>query len=174
MRKQIYTYISISLLLYLLQICFVSKIGLSNLFYPLIFFAPLLIIPANINKVLLIVLGFIMGVIADIFLGTIGLNTFVCVLLAFIRPLFINLFTPKVSQSHSNIPSSKRFGMASFIFYIILLCFVYHSIFFILESFGMNNLGRLLLQIIISSTSSAILILFIFFLFFAPKKATSN
>lgn len=68
---------------------------LNGYFNPFLYIMFILMLPVNINKVLLLFIAFLTGLTIDIFSGTPGMHASACLVLAFIRPGFLNLIAPR-------------------------------------------------------------------------------
>ena len=98
----------------------------------------------------LMVWGFCMGLAIDIFSNTPGMNAAATVLLAFLRPLFLRLFTPRDTLD-SIVPSLKSMGIASFLKYLVVSVFVHHFMLLTLEFFSFTSIPLLLLRVVSST-----------------------
>ena len=94
--------------------------------------------------------GFCMGLAIDIFSNTPGMNAAATVLLAFLRPLFLRLFTPRDTLD-SIVPSLKSMGIASFLKYLVVSLFVHHFLLLTLEFFSFTSIPLLLLRVVSST-----------------------
>ena len=91
--------------------------------------------------------GFFLGLSIDIFSNTPGMNTIATVLLAFVRPTFLRLFTPR-DMLDSIIPSFKMLGVASFLKYTVTSVFVHHLVLLSIEYFSFSSIPLLLLRVV--------------------------
>ena len=79
-----------------------------------------------------------------------GMNAAATVLLAFLRPLFLRLFTPRDTLD-SIVPSLKSMGIASFLKYLVVSVFVHHFMLLTLEFFSFTSIPLLLLRVVSST-----------------------
>ena len=77
-----------------------------------------------------------------------GMNAAATVLLAFLRPLFLRLFTPRDTLD-SIVPSLKSMGIASFLKYLVVSVFVHHFMLLTLEFFSFTSIWLLLLRVLL-------------------------
>ena len=96
--------------------------------------------------------GFCMGLAIDIFSNTPGMNAAATVLLAFLRPLFLRLFTPRDTfDSVASLFRLKSMGIASFLKYLVVSVFVHHFMLLTLEFFSFTSIPLLLLRVVSST-----------------------
>jgi len=116
-------------------------------------------------------LGFGTGLIVDIYYNTLGIHASACVALAFIRPFWAKIITPRSGNYEANvIPTVHAYGAPWFISYAFPLLIIHHAVFFLIEAGGTQFLGSTLLKILVSSTLSLVFIISIQYLFFNKKK----
>lgn len=116
---------------------------------------PMLKMPLSINRPLQILMGFIFGLIIDIFFNTHGLYAFsLCTLMALRLPLlklFIDYETAKVGTL-----TPRKVGINSYLFYtftaILLFCIILYGV----ESLFMLNFWALISKVIISTVLTLI------------------
>ena len=92
--------------LVLVQVLILNKIHILGFITPFLYIYFLLKLPTGISRYLLLLLGFILGIKIDVFSNTPGINAAACVFLAFVRPTFLRLFTPR-DMLDSIVPSFK-------------------------------------------------------------------
>lgn len=135
--KQILTFIGLVLLqvLILNNICFLGYIN------PYFYIYFILVAPSSINKDLLLLLGFVLGLCVDVFCGTLGCHAFATTLIAYLKPYFHKLFGPREIYEESE-PSMKVFGVGAFMKYVSLLVLVHHLAFFFVETMSLAHFFR--------------------------------
>jgi len=81
---------SLMILLYLfLQIFFMRNLVLFNYAFCFIYIAGVLLLPADTNRMYLLLIGFATGFTVDVFSNTFGMHASATVLIAYIRPFLI-------------------------------------------------------------------------------------
>lgn len=110
---------------------------------------PMLKMPLNINRQLQIFLGFLFGLIIDIFFNTHGLYAFsLCTLMALRLPvlkLYIDYESAKVG-----IITPRRVGYNSYLFYVFTAILLFCIILYGVESLFLLNIWALVCKILIS------------------------
>jgi rod shape-determining protein MreD len=150
-------------LLVFIQVLVLNKIEiggvLNGYFNPFLYILFLLMLPVNINKVLLLFLAFFTGLIIDIFSGTPGMHAAACLVLAFIRPGFLNLIAPREGYESTLKLTIQGMGVSTFIVYAGICTLVHHAILFFIEAFNFLNFFDLILRVFTNSLSSFALIM---------------
>ena len=81
--------------LVLVQVLFLNHICWFGVATPFLYIYLLLIIDRDIDRNVLMLLAFAMGLSVDVFCNTFGVNAAACVLLAFLRPWLIRICAPR-------------------------------------------------------------------------------
>jgi len=135
------------------------------LIYPLF----ILLLPLNISKSWLILLGFLLGISVDMFYDSPGVHASASVLTAFIRPSILQLLEPRGGYKVNAHPTSAEFGTAWFIRYSSLLLGIHLLTYFIAEAFQWSQMLMIMLKTIVSFFSSMIVIS-LYMVIFNPKE----
>jgi rod shape-determining protein MreD len=157
------------LLLLLAQILIFSNINFSSFVNPYIFPLFVLLLPFETPRWLLMLIGFGVGLLLDVFLGSIGMHAATCLLIAYLRPFLINVITPKGTEFEIS-PNVYAQGITWFIVYLGVTMFVYLTFYFLVEAATFLNFFLLLVKIFLSVLVSVIFMLIFLFLFSAKKK----
>ena len=91
--------------LLLLQVLVIDNIRLGYYIHPCVYVLFIFLLPFNIQKWQLLLLGFFTGLTVDLFNGTPGLNAAATVFLAFVRPYVINNMTRRKDINMNDEPS---------------------------------------------------------------------
>jgi rod shape-determining protein MreD len=86
--------------------------GYINVFVYILF---ILLLPAETNKSLVMFLGFMIGFSVDIANSTPGLHAAATVLLCFVRPFFLRIYSPRDGYDSNKFPSIKNNGLVWFL-----------------------------------------------------------
>ncbi|MFB6455474.1 rod shape-determining protein MreD [Chitinophaga sp. Hz27] len=157
-------------LLLLIQVFVLNKILIHQLVSPYLYMLFILVLPFNLPRPALMLLGFLMGISLDMFMNTMGVHAAACVFIAYLRPFIINILSPQGGfETTQKTPSMTSMGVSQFLIYAAILVFLHHAVYFTLEVFSFANPLYLLLKIILSSAASLFLILLYEMLFFSRK-----
>ena len=144
------------ILLVLLQVLILNHIFFLGYATPFLYIYFLIKMPVSFSKNAVIFLGFMLGLIIDIFCYTPGINAAATTFTAFLRYPVQQLFFEKEEFEHIEPKLSSLGG--SFIKYTILIILIHHSSLIILEYFSFFNIKTILLRIISSSLLTFIII----------------
>jgi len=160
-------------LLLLLQVLVFKQLNIAGgaFNYVQIFIYPLfiLLLPLNISKGWLILLGFLLGITVDMFYDSPGVHASAAVLTAFIRPYILHLQEPRGGYKVNAHPTSAEFGTGWFIRYSSLLMSIHLLTYFTAEAFQWSQMLMVLVKTIVSLFSSMIVIS-LYMVIFNPKE----
>lgn len=136
--------------LVLLQVLILNNVHVLGIATPFLYVYFILKFDTGTSRNELMLWGFCLGLSIDIFSNTPGMNAAATVMLAFVRPLLLNLFTPR-DNPDSLVPSFKSMGVSSFLKYLIVCVFVHHFVLLTLEFFSFTSIPLLLLRVVSST-----------------------
>ena len=119
----------------ILQVFLFSRIGISIYVNPLVYIAFLILLPMEIAGALLLVLGMVLGMTVDFFMGTAGIK-------------------------EGGVPNVNRIGLKRFLRYAGVIVLLHGTVFFVLESLTWSFFYLNLLRIICSSVITLLLVYF--------------
>ncbi|MDB5130370.1 MAG: rod shape-determining protein MreD [Mucilaginibacter sp.] len=153
-----------------LQVFLLKNITLYNLSTPYLYILFILLLPFETPNVLLFILAFILGITIDAFYDTPGLHAASCVLLAFVRILFISITVQKDGFDNEPEPTLSIMGLRWFFTYALVLTLFHHFFLFNLEAFNISELQYMIGRVIMSSLFTVFLMLLSGLLFFRRKE----
>lgn len=130
--------------LILLQVLVFNQISIFGLATPFLYIYFLLKLPVGRNVFYVIIMGFLMGFIIDIFLNTPGINAAASTIIATLRQPLLRLFFTK-DESEDHIPSIYA-TPAPFIKFAIAMIVIHQTALYSLESLSLFNPQILLLR----------------------------
>ncbi len=142
----------------LLQVLVLNNIFLFGIATPFLYIYPILVINRNIDRNILMVIAFFVGLIVDIFSNTPGVNAAASVLTAFIRPGVLRMYAPR-EEFDDFEPSIQILGIWPFLRYVFTILFVHHTVLFLLEAFSTVNIGYMSLRILCSTLLTTLLVM---------------
>jgi rod shape-determining protein MreD len=152
------------------QVFLLKNITLYNLSIPYLYILFILLLPFEIPNVLLFLLAFLTGLIIDSFYDTPGLHAAACVLLAFVRVLFISITVQKDGFDNDPEPTLSIMGFRWFFTYASILTLFHHFFLFNLEVFQLSEIQYTLSRFLLSSIFTVFLMLVTGLLFFRRKE----
>jgi rod shape-determining protein MreD len=157
-------------MLVFIQVFLLKNIVLYNLSTPYFYILFILLLPFEIPNLLLFLLAFIMGLTIDAFYNTPGLHAAACVLLAFVRILFISITVQKEGFDNEPEPTVSVMGFRWFFTYALVLTLFHHIFLFNLEVFRFSEIQYTLTRVVLSSIFTVFLMLVSGLLFFRIKE----
>jgi len=158
------------IVLVFLQVFLLKNITLYNLSTPYLYILFILLLPFETPNILLFALSFIIGITIDAFYDTPGLHAASCVLLAFVRILFISITVQKDGFDNEPEPTLSNMGIRWFFTYALILTLFHHFFLFNLEVFRFSEIPYTLSRFVLSSIFTVFLMLLTGFLFFRRKE----
>lgn len=134
--------------LVLLQVLILNNIHIAGYATPFLYIYLILKFETSISRNELMIWGFALGLLVDIFSNTPGMNAAATVLVAFLRPLLLRLFTPR-DTFDAITPSFKSMGNTSFLKYLVSAIFIHILVLLAIESFSFPNMTLLLLRVVL-------------------------
>jgi hypothetical protein len=161
----------ISFFIYLLyQVLILKNIVLFHTAFCFLYVAYLLLLPVESKPIFLMVLGFVIGFLVDVFYDSLGLHSLACVFIMYVRTYWLNLLTPQGGYDSSATPSLAMNGTQWFVVYALPMVFLHHAILFFTEAGGFGLFWLTLLKIIASTLFTIVAILIVQFLFPYKKR----
>lgn len=133
--------------LVLLQVLVLNNVHIAGYATPFLYVYFILKFPSGTSRNELMIWAFLLGLTIDIFSDTPGMNAAAAVLLAFVRPTLLRLFTPRDTLD-SIIPSLRTMGAFSFLKYAVTSVFVHLLVLLTIESFSFSGIPLLLLRVV--------------------------
>ncbi|MBR0502254.1 MAG: rod shape-determining protein MreD [Paludibacteraceae bacterium] len=133
--------------LLLLQVLILNNILFLGFINPYLYIYFILILPSSVNKDITLLLGFCLGLMVDIFCGSIGCHAFATTLLAYLKPHFQKVFGPR-EDYEAITPSFRTFGMKEFLQYTSILVLIHQLAYFFAEAFTFTGFFQTLLKAI--------------------------
>lgn len=155
----------LTLVVLFVQIFVLNNLSISPLVAPMVYVVLLVMMPIESSQWKMLCVGLLLGVLMDITMGTVGLNTLVTLPIAVWRkPLLYSLTGLSVMSKEDGVPSVKRLGVR-FHRYAITMIILHSLLFYFVEWLSFDNFGTLLLRILCSTLCSLVLDYIIVMLF---------
>jgi hypothetical protein len=110
----------------------------------------IMLLPFEINVIVLLMIAFGMGALVDIFSNTYGLHASSLLFMAYFRPYIFKVFAPRDNYDVLKNPTFIDMGQLWFFSTFGLLLLIHNSWFFILEAFSFSGFLYTLQKIAIS------------------------
>lgn len=166
MIRDLLKYTIMLVVLVLLQVLLLNNIQFSGYINPYMYVLFILLLPFETPRYLLLLLGFFLGLLVDIFSNTPGFHASATTFLAFLRPYTISLISPRDTIEVNTPPRLKFMGIGWFLRYTLILVLAHHLFLFFVEAFTFNGFIHTLIRSLLSTAFTSILIIISQFLIF--------
>ncbi len=166
MIRDLLKYTIMLVVLVLLQVLLLNNIQFSGYINPYMYVLFILLLPFETPRYLLLLLGFFLGLLVDIFSNTPGFHASATTFLAFLRPYTISLISPRDTIEVNTPPRLKFMGIGWFLRYTLILILAHHLFLFFVEAFTFNGFIHTLIRSLLSAAFTSILIIISQFLIF--------
>jgi hypothetical protein len=127
----------ISFFLYVIvQILLLKNVVLFNITFCFLYVAFILLLPVEMNNLVLMLVAFFLGFTIDIFYDSLGMHALALVMVAYLRNYWLATITPQGGYDSGSPPSLSANGLQWFLVYSLPLVFVHHAILFFVEASG--------------------------------------
>ena len=133
--------------LLIVQILVLNHVHVNGYGTPFVCIFPILLFPLESSRWKILFLGFIIGIIEDIFLNTPGVSTATFTALAMIQPNLLKSVMPHDEDDKNLPPSARNIGWGNYIKYLFTACLIISLVFFALETFSFFNYTKYLISV---------------------------
>lgn len=134
----------------------------------LIYMVALLRMPVQINRSLQILIGFVCGLLVDIFSNTLGMHALTCTLIMWMRLPLLHMFII-AEEIKTGSPNMEKLSTPVFVRYALTVISIHTVLLYLIESFTLFNFLPLLLKIVITVVLSFLFVM-AFEMATTPKK----
>jgi rod shape-determining protein MreD len=156
------------IMLLLVQVIICNHINFLGCINPYIYIIFIFLFPIRDNRLVLLLVSFLLGMMVDMFSDSGGVHAAAAVCLAYARPVLLKTSFGMLYEHHSIKFSTTEIG--SLITYIAIGTLVHHFILFTFEIFNISNILLLLKKTLFSSIFTSILSVLIIILFSRNRK----
>lgn len=162
-----------AVLILLLQVLVLKRIGLSNSWfwqYGDIFLYPVIVLmlPFRMSRHYAILIGFVIGLIIDMFYDTIGVHAFALTATAYARGLLLAYLEPRGGYQLSMSPTNFSMGLNWVLTFTVFSLLIHTFLYFTAEIFTFVYIGQILLKTLITLILSMLVVMG-YHLLFNPK-----
>jgi len=153
----------------LLQVLILNKMEFSGYLNPYLYVIFILTLPFETPGWLLLTLAALLGLSVDMFSNTVGMHMSASLFLAYLRPFILERFAPRDNYEPGTLPLPSYYGFGWFLKYALILVFIHHLFYFVIESFSVENFVKILIKTL-GSTVFTMIIMSVTLLFTYQKK----
>jgi len=146
------------LLLFFLQVLVLNHIHIAGYATPMPYVYFLLVLSSDTPRWAYVLLGFLMGLLVDLFTDTPGMAAASMCATGLVVPMLLRAFSPTDSEDEAFLPSVRSMEWGKFLALATLAVLLNTSLFFVIELFSFYNWTSLLVSI---GGSAALTLLFV-------------
>ncbi|MFD2542358.1 rod shape-determining protein MreD [Lacinutrix gracilariae] len=150
------------------QVLVLSHINYLGYLNPYIYILFVLLFPVKNNRMVFLLLSFLLGITVDMFLDSGGMHAAACVTIAFVRPAVLKFCFGAVYEHQTIKFNQVDFGAK--LTYISILTVTHHLILFLLEVFNFSKILLVLQKTLFSSIFTIILCVLVTIIFSRKTK----
>lgn len=163
-KEQVYNLI----FLLLFQLPLIHRITLFDRAFGFFYVGFLLLLPVGLSRSYLMLIGFLVGLLVDVFTNTPGMHALSCVFVLFIRNFWLSVINDDWKElGNLNIVTLKWGGFLSYIFPLV---FMHHLLLFVVENGGFHLFGMVMNKVFLSTIFSSIIIIVFNYLITANRR----
>ena len=159
--------------LILIQVWVLNHVQWNGYVNPYVYIMFILLLPIETPKWLVLLLGFLIGVILDMFSNTGGIHAAASVFMAFARPGVLRLIAPRDGYESETKISAWSLGFKWFFTYTAILVLLHHLVYFYLEVFRFSEFFMTFAKAMLNSVITVVIILAGHYLF-SRQQRTKN
>lgn len=152
--REVWPHIARFILLVLLQVLVFNQLLIAGWATPLLYPLFVILLPIRMPLGVQLLLAFAIGLAIDVFVHTGGLHALSAVFLAFVRPLLLNVLTPREGYQPDDKPTIQRLGLSWFLPYLAMAFLVHHLVYYFVAVLNWHHwpfiLGRTLASWLLS------------------------
>lgn len=153
----------------LAQILIVNHLTLSSYLNPYFYIFFILMLPVKTTPPVMLLTGFITGMLLDSFMDTPGMHSLATTSIAYMRIYFLRASLSKEQLDTIKQPDIAGTSLQWYMLYALLFTFVHHSILFFAEAFTFTEFFSTLYRIILSTLTTFVIIMAIHLLFYRVR-----
>lgn len=158
MNKTTIYLVLMSAVLLLAQAVVFNNLVLFGYAVPFVFIYIILSLPITLSTNISVTAGFVIGLIADAFSDTYGMNAVSCTILAFVRKPVFHLYMQRDEDLGGQSPSMRSMGVPVYLKFAGTMVLIYCTLACTIEAFGLFHPWRLLLRVIASSVYTLLIV----------------
>jgi hypothetical protein len=158
------------LLFLVAQVVFARNLVLFNKAFCFLYIGYILLMPIQMGRLRLIFTAFLFGLTLDIFYDSLGMHAAATVFLAYLRPVWLNLITPRGGYENVNMPSIPELSLGWFMAYALPLLLLHHGVLFFVEAGGFHLFFFTLWKVLFSTVFTFVTLAIIQYFFYGKNR----
>lgn len=147
------------------QVLILKNAVLFHTAFCFLYIAYMFSLPVESNPLVLMLVGFGMGLLVDIFYDSLGLHAMASVFIMFVRNYWLGVLTPQGGYDSNSVPALAAYGPQWFVTYVAPLIFLHHTLLFYTEAGGFDYFWHTLAKVLASTLYTLVVIVVVEYLF---------
>lgn len=147
------------------QVLILKNAVIFHIAFCFLYIGYLMVLPVASNKMLLMLGGFGLGFLVDVFYDSLGLHAMASVFIMYVRNKWLNILTPQGGYDMGAAPSLAIYGPQWFVTYAAPLVLAHHTLLFYTEAGGFAYFWHTLSKVIASTLFTLVALLIVEYLF---------
>jgi rod shape-determining protein MreD len=148
-----------------IQVLVMNKVQFNGYLNPYIYILFILVLPLRTSPLLMIMAGFILGIVVDFYSGMMGIHTAATLFVSYFRNRIMKVVIGITEEDFVAVPGLKTLGSFRFIYYAAVITLIHHLILFYLEVFSFHNSADTLLRVLANAVVSLLFMIIAMILF---------
>lgn len=165
MAKDLLKLLLILIALVFIQVFILNGMKINGYINPYVYVLFILILPFETPGWVLLVCAFILGLVIDSFMNTLGMHSSATLFMAFSRQFLLKIISFRNDNDSKGFLTLGNFGFVWTLRYVAILVFAHHFFLFFLESFSFSSFFPTMGRIILSSAFTIFFILLAQYMF---------
>lgn len=161
MGIRILRYAGLFILLTLFQGLILKNVEFGGYVVPFLYVVFILALPFETPNWIVLILGFVLGIVVDSFYSTMGMHALATLVMAFCRSYLLKLIAPRGGYEFNSKPNVQFMGLKWYFLYAVILVLFHHLFLFYVESFKVTQFFYTFGRAISSTTFTLVLILIV-------------
>jgi len=122
------------------------------------------LLPYGLNRSILILIAFLIGLFVDVFYDSVGVHAGGSVLIAFLRYYVLQILSPRDGYKHEGL-TPYRYGIPWFLSFIAIMLLIHLTAIYSLEAFSFVYIKEIILRSVFSFLASLFIVMVGIFIF---------
>lgn len=127
------------IILTLFQVIVLNNINICGFLCPYLYVLIILMLPANIENWLMVIISMFVGLTIDFFSGTIGLHASACVLMGACYHSILRFFINNREMKPGTVADIQFMGLLNYTLFTLIMITVHHLALFFLDAFTLKS-----------------------------------
>lgn len=168
--SKMYRYIFHCILIILVQIVVLNNVNMLGYICPYLYLMCIMMLPINLNGSFILLFSFLVGLVVDLFCGTLGLHAASTVVMGAVFKLTTHAFHGRNDTKPGTVTDINTVGLDTYILFTLTLVSIHHVLLFFLDTFSFSHFFTTLKYALLNIALTSLTIIFYQLIFRNKKK----